>query len=44
MKDSFGEGVVKTVYDMAMDTSQMLTCMEERLARDIHFSDDFLDF
>ncbi len=25
------EGVVKTVYDMAMGTSQMLTCMEERL-------------
>lgn len=25
------EGVVKTVYDMAMGTSQMLGCMEERL-------------
>lgn len=25
------EGVAKTVYDMAMGTSQMLTCMEERL-------------
>lgn len=25
------DGVVKTVYDMAMGTSQMLTCMEERL-------------
>lgn len=25
------EGVVKTVYDMAMGTSQMLACMEERL-------------
>lgn len=25
------EGVVKTVYDMTMGTSQMLTCMEERL-------------
>lgn len=25
------EGVVKTIYDMAMGTSQMLTCMEERL-------------
>lgn len=25
------EGVVQTVYDMAMGTSQMLTCMEERL-------------
>lgn len=24
-------GVIKTVYDMAMGTSQMLTCMEERL-------------
>ncbi len=27
------EGVVKTVYDMAMGTSQMLTCMEERLTQ-----------
>ena len=26
-----GEGIVKTVYDMAMGTSQMLGCMEERL-------------
>ncbi len=26
-----GEGISKTVYDMAMGTSQMLTCMEERL-------------
>lgn len=25
------DGVVKTVYDMTMGTSQMLTCMEERL-------------
>lgn len=25
------DGIVKTVYDMAMGTSQMLTCMEERL-------------
>lgn len=25
------DGVIKTVYDMAMGTSQMLTCMEERL-------------
>ena len=25
------EGVVKTVYDQAMGTSQMLACMEERL-------------
>lgn len=25
------EGVVKTIYDMAMGTSRMLTCMEERL-------------
>lgn len=34
MKDSLGKGgVVKTVYDMAMGTSQMLTCMEERLAK-----------
>ncbi|XAK56991.1 class I SAM-dependent DNA methyltransferase [Bacillus inaquosorum] len=31
-KDSLvKEGVVKTVYDMAMGTSQMLGCMEERL-------------
>lgn len=27
----FGEGTSKTVYDMTMGTSQMLTCMEERL-------------
>ena len=26
-----GEGITKTVYDMTMGTSQMLTCMEERL-------------
>lgn len=26
-----GEGINKTVYDMTMGTSQMLTCMEERL-------------
>lgn len=26
-----GEGTSKTVYDMTMGTSQMLTCMEERL-------------
>ena len=26
-----GEGISKTVYDMTMGTSQMLTCMEERL-------------
>ena len=26
-----GDGVSKTVYDMTMGTSQMLTCMEERL-------------
>ena len=26
-----GEGVAKTVYDMTMGTSQMLTCMTERL-------------
>lgn len=25
------DGVVKTIYDMTMGTSQMLTCMEERL-------------
>lgn len=25
------DGVIKTVYDMTMGTSQMLTCMEERL-------------
>ena len=27
------EGVAKTVYDMAMGTSQMLSCMEERLTQ-----------
>ncbi|PFK43191.1 restriction endonuclease subunit M [Bacillus cereus] len=33
-KDSLiEEGVVKTVYDMAMGTSQMLGCMEERLGQ-----------
>lgn len=26
-----GDGISKTVYDMTMGTSQMLTCMEERL-------------
>ena len=26
-----GDGITKTVYDMTMGTSQMLTCMEERL-------------
>ena len=26
-----GESITKTVYDMTMGTSQMLTCMEERL-------------
>ena len=26
-----GDGITKTIYDMAMGTSQMLTCMEERL-------------
>ena len=26
-----GDGIKKTVYDMTMGTSQMLTCMEERL-------------
>ena len=31
-KNAFGEnGINKTVYDMTMGTSQMLTCMEERL-------------
>lgn len=31
-RDAFGkDGISKTVYDMAMGTSQMLTCMEERL-------------
>lgn len=31
-KNAFsGEGITKTVYDMTMGTSQMLTCMEERL-------------
>lgn len=31
-KEAFvGEGTSKTVYDMTMGTSQMLTCMEERL-------------
>lgn len=31
-KNAFkGDGITKTVYDMAMGTSQMLTCMEERL-------------
>ena len=28
-----GDGISKTVYDMTMGTSQMLTCMEERLMR-----------
>lgn len=28
---SDGDGISKTVYDMTMGTSQMLTCMEERL-------------
>ncbi|MDD6088131.1 MAG: N-6 DNA methylase [Desulfovibrionaceae bacterium] len=33
-KNAFGsEGITKTVYDMAMGTSQMLTCMEERLTQ-----------
>ena len=27
-----GDGISKTVYDMTMGTSQMLTCMEERLS------------
>ena len=26
-----GDGILKTVYDMTMGTSQMLTCMEERV-------------
>lgn len=26
-----GDGITKTIYDMTMGTSQMLTCMEERL-------------
>lgn len=31
-KNAFGfDGISKTVYDMTMGTSQMLTCMEERL-------------
>ncbi len=31
-KNAFGDnGINKTVYDMTMGTSQMLTCMEERL-------------
>ncbi len=31
-KNAFrGDGITKTVYDMTMGTSQMLTCMEERL-------------
>src|SRR5450756_3005273 len=31
-RDAFGkDGGSKTVYDMAMGTSQMLTCMEERI-------------
>ena len=31
-REAFGEdGISKTVYDMTMGTSQMLTCMEERL-------------
>ena len=31
-KDAFADGgISKTVYDMTMGTSQMLTCMEERL-------------
>lgn len=31
-RNAFGEdGISKTVYDMTMGTSQMLTCMEERL-------------
>lgn len=33
-KNAFGaDGITKTVYDMAMGTSQMLTCMEERLTQ-----------
>ncbi len=33
-RHAFGrDGIVKTVYDMAMGTSQMLTCMEERLTQ-----------
>lgn len=33
-KDAFtGNGIKKTVYDQTMGTSQMLTCMEERLTQ-----------
>jgi len=33
-KNAFvGDGITKTVYDMTMGTSQMLTCMEERLVQ-----------